>query len=261
MQKKPVRLQKYIAQCGLASRRKAEELIAAGLVKVNGQTAKIGDACIPGVHHITVAGKMVKEKHIPERIYLMLNKPRGYVTTLHDEQGRKCVAELVKDCGVRVFPVGRLDRESEGLLLLTNDGDFTQRMTHPSYHVSKTYFLSVRPQMTVLQQKKLEEGVMVDGSVTQPAKVKLLSNEEGKSLIEITIYEGRNRQIRKMCEAVGLEVARLKRISVGSQNLGGLRSGKWRALTKREVQALLKEASFEPESGSAISVKEQERNL
>lgn len=242
---KSERLQKYISQCGIASRRAAEEMIRCGRVTVNGQRASLGDTIVPGVHRVAVDGKVLKERHRPEKTYIMLNKPRGYVTTLSDEQGRKCVADLVEDCGTRVFPVGRLDRDSEGLLILTNDGDFANRISHPSRHVGKTYRVSVRPEATREQMDSLRRGVMVDGQVTGEAKVKELPSEAGKSLLQITIYEGRNRQIRKMCARVGLEVARLKRVAVGDLGLGKLPPGKWRALTKPEITLLLKNASAE----------------
>ncbi len=242
--KKSERLQKYISACGIASRRAAEDLIREGRVTVNGRKAEIGDTVIPGVHRVAVDGKLLKESHRPEKKYIMLNKPRGYVTTLSDEQGRKCVADLVADCGARVYPVGRLDKDSEGLLLLTNDGEFAQFITHPSGQVGKTYRVSVRPEVTATQLDRLRNGVMIDGVMTAEAKVKELPEEEpGKSILQMTIFEGRNREIRKMCEAVGLTVARLKRIAVGDLGLGTLPLGKWRNLTKPEIALLSKNAS------------------
>ena len=241
--KKPIRVQKYISECGIASRRHAEDMIRAGLVKINGRTAKLGDTCIPGVHRVTVEGRELKQRRRPEKRYIMLNKPRGFVTTMQDEQGRRCVADLVADCGERVYPVGRLDRDSEGLLLLTNDGEFANCVMHPSRHIAKTYFASVRPQLTPQQIERLESGVVIDGRRTSPAQVKELSREADRSLMEITIFEGRNRQIRKMCEAVGLTVARLKRVAIGNLALGGLKLGKWRDLTRAEVQLVLRDAT------------------
>lgn len=242
--KKPERVQKYIAACGVASRRAAEDMIRQGRVTINGQKAQIGDTVIPGVHRVAVDGKLLKESHRPEKLYIMLNKPRGYVTTMSDEQGRKCVADLVADCGARVYPVGRLDKDSEGLLLMTNDGEFANFITHPSGQVGKTYRVSVRPEVTAEQLDKLRTGVMIDGVMTAEAKVKELPEEEmGKSVLQMTIYEGRNREIRKMCEAVGLTVARLKRIAVGDLGLGTLPLGKWRSLTKPEIALLSKNAS------------------
>jgi 23S rRNA pseudouridine2605 synthase len=243
MDKKAVRLQKILAEFGVASRRKAEDLISEGRVKVNGRKAQIGDSVVPSKDRILVDNQEVRISKESKKLYIMLNKPRGYITTLNDEQGRRCVAELVADVGDRVYPVGRLDRESEGMLLLTNDGSFAQTITHPSYHIPKTYFVSSRPQASQEQLTALEKGVVIDDVKTSPAKVNVLADEGDKTLLEITIYEGRNRQIRKMCEAVGLEVARLKRVSIGNQKLGGLKSGKWRELNKREVQLLLEQAT------------------
>lgn len=241
---KPVRIQKYISECGIASRRKAEEFIAAGIVTVNGRRAKLGDTCIPGRDRVVIDGNELKEKKKPEKIYVMINKPRGYVTTLSDEQGRRCVAELVADLGVRLFPVGRLDRDSEGMLLMTNDGEFANYVMHPKNKVGKKYYVSVRPQATQAQLDKLATGVTLDdGFMTGEAKVKELSAEGDKSTLEITIFEGKNRQIRRMCAAVGLEVARLKRISIGNLSLGKLSLGKWRKLTKPEVQLILKDVT------------------
>lgn len=246
--KKPERLQKYISQCGIASRRGAEELIREGRVTVNGRRAEIGDSIIPGVHQVAVDGRILKESHRPEKMYIMLNKPRGYVTTLSDEQGRKCVAELVEDCGARVYPIGRLDRDSEGLLLLTNDGEFANQIIHPSSNVGKTYRVSVRPEATPTQIEKMRNGVLVDGVMTREAKIKELPADMGKSLLQMTIFEGRNRQIRKMCESVGLEVIRLKRVAIGDLALGTLPPGKWRNLTKPEIALLSKNASSQNEN-------------
>lgn len=231
-----VRLQKYMADCGIASRRKAEEMIASGAVKVNGITAKIGDKVNPAKDKITAHNRRI----VPaaKMVYLMLHKPRGFVTTMNDEMGRKCVAELVKDVGVRVYPVGRLDRESEGLLLMTNDGAFAQALTHPSRHIPKTYRVTVRPGVTDEQITSLTVGVMVDGKKTLPAEVRVVTKEPGRVVLEIVLFEGRNRQIRKMCEQLGLEVARLKRIAVGNVKLGMLRMGDWRMLNEQEMSSL-----------------------
>ncbi len=233
---KDVRLQKMLADCGIASRRKAEELIDAGFVKVNGVTAKIGDKVDPKRDRVTVRGKSVERQ--TGHIYIMLHKPRGFITTMNDEMDRKCVAELVKDIPERIYPVGRLDRDSEGLLLMTNDGAFTNKLSHPSMHVPKTYRVTVRPSVTEEQLTQLAVGVMIDGQQTAPAEVKVVLQEPGRVVLEIVLYEGRNREIRKMCDAVGLEVARLKRIAVGPVKLGMLQPGKWRNLTAEEVKRL-----------------------
>lgn len=231
-----IRLQKYLSECGVASRRKSEELIGAGKVRVNGRIAEIGDKVNPKKDTVTVSGKKIKrtKKHT----YIMLNKPRGFITTMNDEMDRKCVAQLIEDVGTRVYPVGRLDRDSEGLLLFTDDGEFANAMTHPSKHIPKTYRVTVRPAVTDEQITALMTGVEIDGRPTLPSEVRILQREEGRVVLEIIIYEGRNRQIRKMCEALGLEVARLKRTQIGSVKLGMLKQGDWRNLTEDEVHKL-----------------------
>ncbi len=235
-----VRLQKYMAESGVASRRKSEELISAGKVKVNGQVAHIGDKIDPKHDKVTVHGKPIQKES--ELYYVMLHKPRGFVTTMSDEQNRKCVAELVKDVPARIYPVGRLDRESEGMLLMTNDGEFANQMMHPSRHVPKIYRVTVRPDVTEDMVNQLMTGMMIDGRQTLPAEVHIVSREPNRVVMELTLVEGRNRQIRKMCESLGLEVARLKRIAIGPVKLGMLQQGKWRYLTPQEVKSLKLEA-------------------
>lgn len=232
-----VRLQKFLAECGVASRRKSEELIEGGKVKVNGRIAEIGDKINPKRDTVTVNGKkIVKQKNCT---YIMLHKPRGFITTMNDEMDRKCVAELIKDVPVRVYPVGRLDRDSEGMLLFTNDGEFANAMTHPTKHVPKTYRVTVRPSISEEQITALTQGVIIDDRKTAPAEVRVILKEEGRVVLEIILYEGRNRQIRKMCEEVGLEVARLKRTAIGSIKLGMLKQGDWRELNEDEVRKLM----------------------
>ena len=233
-----VRLQKYMADLGIASRRKSEQMIADGMVKVNGRTATIGDKVNPKRDKVTVRGRKIAAGAKAKRYYIMLNKPRGYVTTMSDEMGRKCVAELVKYIPARIYPVGRLDRDSEGLLLMTNDGEFANRVTHPSKHVYKVYRVTVRPAINEEQLVEMSSGMVIDGKKTAPAEVRVVQREEGRCVLEIILREGRNRQIRKMCEQLGLEVPRLKRIAVGQVKLGGLKSGAWRELTKDEVHRL-----------------------
>ena len=246
MKMEKMRLQKYMAECGVASRRKSEELIAGGYVKVNGRRASIGDQIIPRRDLVTVHGRRLEHKHAMR--YIMLYKPRGYITTLSDEQDRRCVADLVKDIPERVYPVGRLDRESEGLLFLTNDGNFANVLTHPSKHVPKTYRVTVRSGVSDEQLMRIQEGIVIDGRKTAPAQAHIVTQEDGRTVLEIVLHEGRNRQIRKMCEALGLEVARLKRIAVGPVRLGMLQPGKWRELTTEEVRRLLSKKTAAGES-------------
>ncbi len=238
-----VRLQKYLSECGVASRRKAEDLIMAGKVKVNGKPASIGDKIDPKSDTVVVAGKKIKKTK--KNTYIMLHKPRGFITTLSDEMGRKCVAQLVDDVGTRVYPVGRLDRDSEGLLLLTDDGEFANALTHPTRHVPKTYRVTVRPTITDEQITALTTGIEIDGRMTMPSEVRVLEKKEGRVVLEIIIYEGRNRQIRKMCDSLGLEVARLKRTQIGSVKLGMLKQGDWRNLTEEEVHKLIVASSLD----------------
>jgi 23S rRNA pseudouridine2605 synthase len=232
------RLQKFLSECSVASRRKSEELIREGKVRVNGKIAQIGDKIDPKKDTVTVSGKKVVA--VKQKYYIMLNKPRGYVTTMSDELGRKCVAELVQDVGATVYPVGRLDRDSEGLLLLTNDGAFANAVMHPRKHVAKTYRVTVRSNINDAQIQKLETGIDIegDGRDTLPANVRVIEKSAARSVFEITIYEGRNRQIRKMCEQVSLDVIRLKRNAIGSVKLGMLKVGSWRDLTDDEVHRL-----------------------
>jgi 23S rRNA pseudouridine2605 synthase len=232
-----IRIQKIIADCGYCSRRKAEELMNQGKVKLNGRPVKPGDkATVRDI--ITVNGERI---YIPKKknfVYIVMNKPRGYVTTMNDELGRKCVTELLDGVDERVYPVGRLDRNSEGLLLFTNDGAFANSIMHPAKQISKTYRVTVRPDINDDQLVKLSDGVVIDGRKTLPATVVVKDKEPGRVVLLITIKEGRNRQIRKMCEAVGLEVARLRRISIGPLKLGMLKPGTYRELTAEELRAI-----------------------
>ncbi len=232
-----VRLQKFMADNGVASRRKCEAMIDRGLVKVNGNTAHIGDKVDPKRDKVVVNGKQLKQKD--KLVYVMLHKPRGYITTMQDEQGRKCVAELVSDISDRIYPVGRLDRESEGLLLMTNDGAFSNALTHPAKHVPKTYRVTIRPKITDEQINAFHNGIEIDGRMTAPAGLRVIEKTEGRVVCEVILYEGRNRQIRRMFEELGIEVARLKRVAVGSVKLGMLQPGKWRSLTEDEVRRLM----------------------
>ncbi len=236
MKDNKIRLQKYMSENGIASRRKSEEMIAAGKVKVNGRVAGLGDKVDPIRDKIVVSGKRVVRNKT--KMYIMLHKPRGYVTTMSDELGRKCVSELVEDAGVRLFPVGRLDRNSEGLLLMTNDGAFSNLLTHPSRHVAKVYRVTVREQVKEEHLTKLTEGIMLDGTKTLPCEVHVIERGENRTVLHVVLYEGRNRQIRRMCEAVGLTVIRLKRTEIAGVRLGMLPQGKWRELNEKEMQHL-----------------------
>ena len=235
-----VRLQKYMADCGIASRRKCEEIIASGKVKINGHIAQIGDKVNVKKDIVTVRGKRINKA--TQMRYIMLHKPRGYVTTVSDDRGRKTVMELVKDVDERIYPVGRLDKDSEGLLLLTNDGALANALTHPKHNFAKTYRVTVRPAVTDEMLFNLRNGIEIDGRKTAPCDVTVITQEQGRVVLEFVLHEGRNRQIRKMCEAVDLEVARLKRTSMGSLKLGMLPQGKWRELNENEVKKLLRSA-------------------
>lgn len=237
-----IRLQKFMAEQGVASRRKSEELILAGKVKVNGHVAQIGMKINPRKDLVTVGKQKLTNVKNRKMVYIMLNKPRGYVTTVSDELGRKTVMDLLPDFGVRIYPVGRLDKDSEGLLLLTNDGSFTNCMTHPSHEYAKVYRVTVRPSVDDNILYNLRNGIEIDGRVTAPCEVTVLTEEENRVVLEFVLHEGRNRQIRKMCESQGLEVARLKRISIGPIKLGMLKQGDYRELSEQDVKKLLRSA-------------------
>lgn len=230
------RIQKIIAASGLMSRRKAEEMISAGRVTCNGQVCLLGEQADPDMDIILVDGKPLPS--IGEYTYIMLHKPRGYVTTLHDEKGRPNAAQLVANCGKRVYPVGRLDMDSEGLLIFTNDGDFANRLMHPRHRIDKVYRVLVSD-CTVDSLKRLGEPVELDGYLIAKPTVRLISAaDSGRSWVEVSIHEGRNRQVRRMCAAAGMTVHRLVRIREGELSLGQLPLGKWRYLTVEEIRLL-----------------------
>ena len=229
------RLQKILSARGVASRRKAEEMIQNGLVTVNGVTAALGDTADPDTDEIRIDGRPLPKQE--RYIYLILNKPRGYVTTLSDEKGRPNAAQLVADCGARVYPVGRLDMDSEGLLLFTNDGAFANALMHPRHEVQKTYDVWVTGYIPGAEVR-LARPITLDGYTIRPPKVKLLKAEGQKARFRVTIHEGRNRQVRRMCEAAGMHCTRLRRIQEGSVKLGDLPLGKWRSLTPEEIKKL-----------------------
>ncbi len=229
------RLQKILSARGVASRRKAEEMIQKGLVSVNGMTAALGDGADPETDEILVEGKLLPSGS--DHVYILLHKPRGFVTTLSDEKGRPNAAQLVADCGVRVYPVGRLDMDSEGLLLFTNDGEFANSLMHPRHEVKKTYETWVTGYIPGAEIR-LARPIQLDGYTIRPPVVRLIRAEGKKAKFQITIHEGRNRQVRRMCEAAGMTVTRLKRIREGSLALGDLPLGKWRYLTPEEISKM-----------------------
>lgn len=232
------RLQKILSRHGVASRRQAEKLLEAGRVTVNGNIVTLGACADEQSDEICLDG--VRLETVPQKLYVMLNKPRGYVTTMHDEHGRRCVAQLMEDCPQRVYPVGRLDQYSEGLLLLTNDGELANRLMHPGGEVKKIYHVWVSNfQESALPQ--LKAAIVIDGKKTVPAYVRVLSRRDNTAMLEFTLREGRNRQIRRLCEAAGVTVTRLKRIQEGTLQLGALPVGKWRLLTRQELKQLLRE--------------------
>lgn len=228
------RLQKILSARGVASRRAAETILDAGRVTVNGQTAKVGDRADPERDEIRVDGRPLPP--LDRRTYLVLNKPRGYVTTLSDEKGRRTVAQLVAGCGARVWPVGRLDLDSEGLLILTDDGELTQKLLHPSHEVEKEYHVWVEGDVEKALPI-LRGPLSLDGVPLHPAQVKILD----AGVLSVTIHEGRNRQVRRMCAAAGLKVRRLRRVREGSLTLGNLKVGCWRPLTAEELSHLLED--------------------
>ncbi len=233
-----VRIQKIIADSGRCSRRKAEELISAGVVTVNGRPCTLGDKADPVNDLICVEGEAISAERAEKR-YIILNKPRGYVTSMSDEMGRRVASDLLTDVEERVYPVGRLDRNSEGLLIFTNDGEFANDIMHPSRHVPKTYRVTIDGAVSEEQLSQLMSGVVLDDGVkTLPCTVEVLSEAPDRTVLRFVIKEGRNRQIRRMCSAVGLEVGRLRRTSIGGVKLGMLKPGAYRDLTKEELRSL-----------------------
>ena len=231
------RLQKYLASAGVASRRASEKLILEGKVAVNGKVVKeLGTKVIPGKDKVTVDGKPVRTEE--QLVYYLMNKPAGYLTTVKDTHDRPTVMDLLAGIPYRVFPVGRLDFETEGLLLLTNDGEFAYRMTHPKFKIKKTYLATVQGELTKERLQMLREGVELEDGKTAPAEVKVVRQEKHRTVVEITIHEGKNRQVRRMFKAVKNPVLELKRINVGGLTLKGVGSGEIRSLTDEELQKL-----------------------
>jgi len=241
------RLQKILAEAGIASRRKAEEMIREGRVTVNGKVAEIGMKADPEVDYIKVDGRLISGPGLrgPKSVYLIFNKPRGVVTTLFDPEGRPTVKDFLKGVKYRVYPVGRLDYDSEGMLLLTNDGDFANAILHPSRMIPKTYLVKVKGIIENDDIEKLRRGVRLEDGMTMPANVKIVRRLDNNSWLEITIYEGRKRQVRRMLERVGHPVIRLKRIGIDGLRLGDLKSGKFRYLTPEELRMIKRETGLE----------------
>lgn len=232
-----MRLQKYLALCGVASRRASEKLIEEGRVKVNGETVTELGTKVGRGDKVLFDGKPVAPDS--GKVYIALNKPHGYLSSASDDRGRKTVVDLVKDAfPQRLYPVGRLDYDTEGLIFLTNDGDFTYSVTHPKHNIEKTYEAVIKGVITEKAVTSLSEGVEIDGFLTSPAFVNVISTEGVRSVVRITIHEGKNRQVRKMFEAVGFRVTKLKRISIGKVKLGTLKSGTWRELSEKEIRSL-----------------------
>ena len=234
-----MRLQKYMAECGVASRRRAEEMIAAGQVQVNGQVVTQMGAQVEEGDEVRVDGKIIRPE--AEKRYVIYHKPAGEVTTVSDPEGRACVLDHFRDYPVRLYPVGRLDYDSEGLLLLTNDGALTERLLHPSHQVDKTYLARVSGTVSMDTVRRLRAGVLLDDHKTAPAKVRVIRQEALAAMVLVTIHEGRNRQVRRMFEDAGHQVLQLRRVKFGPLDLGDLPHGQWRELTDEEIRRLIRE--------------------
>ena len=246
------RVQKVLADQGICSRREAERLIAAGKVKVNGHPVRLGDKMDPDYDKVAIDGQTVRIVRKRQYTYIMLHKPRGFLTTRSDDRGRKTVMDLVSDVPAMLRPVGRLDKDSEGLLLMTDDGAFINLLTHPSGGVGKLYRVTVNPRATEEQIIQMSSGVVLDDGVkTQPCVIHVVVDEPGRTVLEITLHEGRNRQIRRMCSAVGLQVVRLRRTAEGPVKLGMLQPGEYRELKKSEINALRNAAQHKSRSSEA----------
>ncbi|MGO1469137.1 MAG: pseudouridine synthase [Tissierella sp.] len=233
-----MRLQKYMAKCGVASRRKSEKMIDDGLVSVNEKiVTRQGINVDPDKDVVRVNKKIIKLEE--NKIYIMLNKPLGYVTTTDDERNRKIIIDLIEGVKERIYPVGRLDMDTSGLILLTNDGNVTNKITHPRNEVIKKYIAIVEGTPNKSELTKFRKGIMIDGKKTSPASIKIVKNYENESILEIEINEGRNRQVRKMCEAINHPIKKLKRVSIGEIDIGGLQFGEWRYLDDEEMKYIL----------------------
>lgn len=232
-----LRLQKFMANCGVASRRKSEEIIVAGRVSVNGVLVReLGLKVDERKDIVSVDGKIIKSEE--NKLYILLNKPIGYITTVSDQFGRKTVIDLVREVSERVYPVGRLDYDTSGLLLLTNDGDLAYKITHPKYEITKKYIARVSGVPKESDLQRFRDGLQIEDYITSKAKIKIITVDNGEALLEVVIHEGRNRQVRKMCSKIGHPVIELKRVEVGKIKLGNVREGRWRYLTEEEVNFL-----------------------
>lgn len=234
-----VRLQKYIADCGVASRRKSEELILQGKVKVNGKiVSELGTKVVSGKDKVSVDGKELEPRN--SSIYIMLNKPEGYITTAREQFNRPFVMDLLSDVRERVFPVGRLDMDTSGLIILTNDGDFSYKVTHPKHKINKTYIAEIKGFPDSAEMSKFRKGLRIEDYTTAPAEIRLVAKKKFSSIVEIIIHEGKNRQVKKMCEAIGHHVISLQRTALGHLELGSLPLGKWKYLTKNDIEKIFK---------------------
>ena len=234
----PIRISKYFTDCGVMSRRAADAAVENGEVRINGEVAILGQKVTPGVDTVTWRGKRIIPPTSASKTTIMLNKPRGYLTTLSDDKGRHTVAELIGDVGERLYPVGRLDMDSDGLLILTNDGDLANRLTHPSHNVDKVYLAYVDGHVTADQMTGMTRPIEIDGKLTSPAQVRKAAYNQFETALEVTIHDGRNRQVRRLCEREGLHVRKLTRVAEGALLLGDLDEGKWRKLTDKEIRKL-----------------------
>lgn len=237
MDQTSIKLQKYFSDCGIMSRRAAEAEISAGRVKVNGDIAYLGMRISPDTDTVEYKGKVIKQSS-ERKVYIMLNKPRGYVTTMSDEKNRPTAVSLLKDISERVYSVGRLDMDSDGLLLFTNDGELTNTLTHPKHNIPKIYHVTIKGNIPLEKLNALRQSMDIDGYKIMPVKVDVIVRTPTESLLQMTLFEGRNRQIRKMCAAVDLEITRLCRVAMGDITLGELPLGKWRYLTDKEIKYL-----------------------
>ena len=238
-----MRIQKYLSECGVMSRRSAEDAVMRGRVEINGKKAVTGQKIAPEIDEITVDGIIIGQNRGGKKIYLMMYKPAGVVTTMSDEQGRLCVADILKSAQIlrtdeRVYPVGRLDMYSEGLLILTNDGEAANKLMHPKNGISKVYHIIIKGELSQDVIKNLSEPIEIDGRMTSPAKVEIIEMKNGKTKLRLEIFEGRNRQIRRMCENLSLIILKLKRVCIGKLNVGTLRPGEFKYLNSSEINYL-----------------------